>query len=92
MLHSHEYQHGMLYTYNFHYTCILQLRNQFASAGVNQTHHQVMLDIQTHVLFITPDSYEPTEVNTSICIAETVIVGEVPQAYAGITTGEITQK
>lgn len=51
-----------------------------------------MLDIQTHVLFITPDSYEPTEVNTSICIAETVIVGEVPQAYAGITTGEITQK
>ena len=71
---------------------VLQLRNQFASAGVNQTHHQVMLDIQTHVLFITPDSYEPTEVNTSICIAETVIVGEVPQAYAGITTGEITQK
>ena len=66
---------------------VLQLRNQFASAGVNQTHHQVMLDIQTHVLFITPDSYEPTEVNTSICIAETVIVGEVPQAYAGITTG-----
>ena len=69
---------------------VLQLRNQFASAGVNQTHHQVMLDIQTHVLFITPDSYEPTEVNTSICIAETVIVGEVPQAYAGITdTGKV---
>ncbi|GEM_PF-234853 len=71
---------------------VLQLRNQFTSAGVNQTHHQVMLDIQTHVLFITPDSYEPTEVQTSVCIAETVIVGEVPQVYAGISVGEITQK
>lgn len=71
---------------------ILQLRNQFTEAGVNQTHHQVMLDIQTHVLFITPDSYEPTEVKTSVCIAETVIVGEVPQAYAGVSVGEVTQK
>lgn len=71
---------------------ILQLRNQFTEAGVNQTHHQVMLDIQTHVLFITPDSYEPTEVKTSVCIAETVIVGEVPQVYAGVSVGEVTQK
>lgn len=71
---------------------LLQLRNQFTEAGVNQTHHQVMLDIQTHVLFITPDSYEPTEVKTSICIAETVIVGEVPQVYAGVSMGEVTQK
>lgn len=71
---------------------LLQLRNQFTEAGVNQTHHQVMLDIQTHVLFITPDSYEPTEVKTSICIAETVIVGEVPQVYAGVSVGEVTQK
>lgn len=71
---------------------LLQLRNQFTSAGVNQTHHQVMLDIQTQVLFITPDSYEPAEIKTSICIAETVIVGEVPQVYAGVSTGEVTQK
>lgn len=71
---------------------VLQLRNQFTSAGVNQTHHQVMLDIETHVLFITPDSYEPIEVKTSVCIAETVIVGEVPQMYAGISVGEVTQK
>lgn len=71
---------------------ILQIRNQFTAAGVNQTHHQVMLDIQTHVLFITPDSYEPAEVKTSVCIAETVIVGEAPQVYAGVSVGEVTQK
>ena len=39
-----------------------------------------------------PDSYEPIEVKTSVCIAETVIVGEVPQMYAGISVGEVTQK
>ncbi|HIT53165.1 MAG TPA: sporulation protein YunB [Candidatus Fimivicinus intestinavium] len=71
---------------------VLQVRSQFTSAGVNQTLHQVMLDIQTHVLFITPDQYEPTEVQTSACVAQTVIVGEVPELYAGVSVGEITQK
>ena len=71
---------------------VLQLRSQFTSAGVNQTLHQVMLDIQAHVLFITPDQYEPTQVQTSACVAQTVIVGEVPGVYAGLSAGEITQK
>ena len=70
----------------------LQLRSQITSAGVNQALHRVMLDIQAHVLFITPDQYEPTQVQTSACVAQTVIVGEVPGVYAGLSAGEITQK
>lgn len=68
---------------------VLQLRNQFASAGVNQTHHQVMLDIQTHVLFITPDSYEPTEVNTTSALRKRSLSVKCRRLMRGSLRGKL---
>ena len=52
--------------------------NVFASAGVNQTQHSVMLNIETTVVLSLAGRRMTEQVQTSLCIAQTVIVGSVP--------------
>ena len=52
--------------------------NVFTSAGINQTQHSVMLNIETTVMLTMAGKRIPQTVNTSFCIAQTVIVGSVP--------------
>ena len=59
-------------------------RNVFTSAGVNQTLHQVMLHVSVAVTLLLPGETLETVVEAQVCIAETVIVGQVPSAYLGI--------
>lgn len=62
-----------------------QIYNKFQSAGINQTLHQVMVTVNTRVAAILPLYTVETDVSTDICIAETVIVGEVPQSFTDIS-------
>ena len=57
------------------------IRNVFTSAGINQTRHQIMLDVRVSVAIILPFSVEQTDIFTSVPIAETIIVGDVPNIY-----------
>lgn len=52
--------------------------NIFTSAGINQTQHSVMLNIETTVLLTMAGKRIPQTVKTSFCIAQTIIVGTVP--------------
>lgn len=52
--------------------------NVFTSAGINQTQHSVMLNVETTVLLTMAGKRIPQTVKTSFCIAQTVIVGSVP--------------
>lgn len=61
-------------------------RNVFTSAGVNQTLHQVMLDVTVAVSLLIPGGTVETEISAQVCVAETVIVGEVPDAYLQFPT------
>lgn len=63
-------------------------RNEFTSAGINQTLHRIMLDITVEIRLIIPGGTAETRVQTSVSLAETVIVGEVPQAYLQLQPGE----
>ena len=70
-----------------------QITNKFYSAGINQTIHRIMLDITSNIFVVLPGANTMSKVKSSICIAETVIVGNVPDTYGnfeGIKT--ITQK
>ena len=61
--------------------------SEFSSAGVNQTKHRIILSASVRVgVFYQSETIE-SGYSTSVVIAETIIVGEVPLAYA-----EITQK
>ncbi|MPM67603.1 Sporulation protein YunB [bioreactor metagenome] len=58
--------------------------NLFESAGINQTRHQVQLDIKLRVSVIMTGMSTSTEVKSNVPIAETILVGVVPDAYANI--------
>lgn len=59
-------------------------RNVFTSAGINQTLHQLMLEVSVQVKLHLPGGAIETLVEAQVCAAETVIVGQVPGAYLEI--------
>ena len=61
--------------------------NAFTSAGVNQTLHRVSLDVTATVRLFLPGKILPVSVSSSICVAETVIVGETPNTYLNLEKG-----
>lgn len=63
------------------------VENLFAAAGINQTRHQIMLRITVNVAILLPVTTAQTQVETSVCLAETVIVGEVPDSVISLSDG-----
>lgn len=61
--------------------------NTFTSAGVNQTLHRVCLDINAAVYLFLPGGVLPVSVSSSVCVAETVIVGDTPDTYLNLEKG-----
>ena len=55
--------------------------SQFASAGVNQTLHRIWLETSVPMTLLLPGGRTETELHTRLCVAETVIVGQVPDTY-----------
>ena len=61
---------------------IMDFKSEFVSAGLNQTKHKLYLEVNSEVLAFIPGYPVNTVVKTSILIAETIIVGEVPAVFA----------
>ncbi len=61
--------------------------NSFTAAGVNQTLHRVCLEITATVYLFLPGEVLPVSVSNSVCVAETVIVGETPDTYLNLEKG-----
>ncbi len=57
-------------------------KNDFQTAGINQTRHQMILEIHTKIYVIMQSGNISSEITNSIVVAETVIVGEVPEIYS----------
>jgi len=57
------------------------LKNEFTSAGINQTKHQIVLYVDVYVNILLPGFATATEVSNHFTVAETVIVGSVPNSY-----------
>lgn len=61
-----------------------QFRNDFTSAGINQALHRIMLDVTLTARLLLPGGVVEVVVSTPVCVAETVIIGQVPQTYVGL--------
>lgn len=67
----------------------------FAAAGINQTSHRIVLDIKATVFLAVPTARTSTEVESTFIIAESILLGKVPDAYTVVenideeTVGEI---
>lgn len=56
-------------------------RSELSSAGINQTRHQIFLELDVQLSFLMPWRGMETDVQTEILVSETVIVGQVPGSY-----------
>lgn len=61
-------------------------KSKFSSAGVNQTLHQITTEIDINAMAIIPGFSTEITVHTEYILAETMIVGTVPNTYAQIIT------
>ena len=60
------------------------LENRFESAGINQTLHRIMLNLEVGVMGVLPGYSSSTFVSTEVCLAETIIIGVVPEYFTQI--------
>ncbi len=63
-------------------------RNRFSQAGINQTLHQIIMDVTVQINIVTPAGVEFVDVSSEVVVAETVIVGIVPDSYLAMETKE----
>ena len=57
---------------------------EFESSGINQTRHRIYIIVVTDIKMIVPLVQENLRITTNIPIAETIIVGDVPEQYLNI--------
>lgn len=62
----------------------VDFKNELVAAGINQTKHQIKLDIIVDIDVILPWKTMSTQVVSEILVAETVIIGDVPQTYLNL--------
>ena len=63
-----------------------RFENEFSSAGINQTNHRIVLHIDVSVAILLPGFTTATQVSNAVTVAETVIVGSVPDTYTYFST------
>ena len=65
-------------------TSDVRYRNELVSAAINQSKYQLYLDINMDLDILVPWAHQTETVGTQVLLAETVIVGKVPQTYVEV--------
>ena len=58
-----------------------RFENEFTEAGINQTKHRIILSVDVSVSILLPGVSTYTKVSNDFTVAETIIVGTVPDSY-----------
>lgn len=56
-------------------------KTEFVSTGINQTRHRVYLEVVSNMRVIAPFSTKTIKVVNNVNVAETVLIGNVPNSY-----------
>ena len=59
----------------------VEFSNSVLTAGINQTKHQINLHVLVDIDVLIPWGTESTQVSADILIADTMVVGQVPDTY-----------
>ncbi len=59
----------------------VEFNNSIVTAGINQTKHQINLEVIVDIDILIPWATESAQVTTEVLIADTIIVGQVPETY-----------
>ena len=60
----------------------------FTSAGINQTRHQIVLEVTAEVRLLSLLGSRTVDVSTQLAVSDTVIVGNIPEQYTYIDDTE----
>ena len=63
---------------------LAEFKTEFVSEGINQTKHTIYIDISSTVNVIVPFNVGAVSSVTRVTVAETVIVGDIPNTYYNI--------
>ncbi len=63
----------------------IEFRSALDAAGINQTEHRLFLDVVVDIDVLVPWGTISTQAVTQVLIAQTVIVGRVPNLYVNTT-------
>ena len=66
----------------------VEFHNNIVTAGINQTKHQISLQVIVDVDVLVPWGTESAQVCTEVLIADTVVVGQVPETYLNLDQNE----
>jgi len=70
---------------------VTELSSSFESAGINQTRHLIWIDVKMSVLAVMAGSTSNVDVDSQYLVADTVLVGRVPDIYPfGLGTATTT--
>lgn len=75
--------------YDLYCSTTANISSTFKSAGLNQTCHSIVASISVEYCLVLNDGDHISSVNNDFVIAETVIVGKIPESYGtiyGLTT------
>lgn len=62
----------------------VEFNNSIVTAGINQTKHQINLEVIVDIDILVPWGTESAQVVTEILIADTIVVGQVPDTYLNL--------
>ena len=62
-------------------TAKIVFKTELEDAGINQTKYKIYLDVVNTARVIVPFSNKQVQVETTLLIAEAVILGEIPDSY-----------
>ncbi len=65
-----------------------RFETEFETAGINQTRHKIFLTLETTVSLIVPADSRQVEVISTVPIAESIIVGNVPDSFVDVNDME----
>lgn len=63
---------------------VADFKTDFVSVGINQTRHTIYIDIICAVTIIAPFNVDSVTTSSTVTVAETVIVGDIPETYYNI--------
>ena len=58
--------------------------NSIVTAGINQTKHQILLTVTVDIDVLIPWGTESTQVISQVLIADTIVVGQVPETFVSL--------
>lgn len=62
----------------------VEFNNSIVTAGINQTKHQINLEVIVDIDILVPWGTESAQVVTEVLIADTIVVGQVPETYLNV--------